>query len=159
MSVTSSQARITAASSFSGARTRGIRAPFVIAIGSAVIGCACLLTLHAQSAVWWIAGAVVCFGPPQGMFSTATQAAIYIQAPANEIGTAAGLQRTAAYIGAIAATSLLGLMYGTRATDAGLHNLALTMGVVTAALFVFTLFDRTLPRGAATTDNAPVPSN
>ncbi len=87
------------------------------------------------------------------MFSTATQATIYLQAPAGEIGTAAGLQRTAAYIGAIAATSLLGLMYGARASDAGLHNLALTMGAVTVALFVFTLFDRTLPRTAVATSN------
>ncbi len=142
---------IAAISSFSGARTKGIRAPFVIAIGSAVIGCACLLFVNAQSAVWWIAAAVVFFGPPQGMFSTATQAAIYIQAPASEIGTAAGLQRTAAYIGAIAATSLLGLVYGTQASDGGLHNLALIMGGVTALLFVFTLFDRTLPRTTVTT--------
>ena len=140
---------VAAASSFSGARTKGIRAPFVIAIGSAVVGCACLCFVDAQSAVWWIAAAVIFFGPAQGMFSTATQAAIYIQAPASEIGTAAGLQRTAAYIGAIAATSLLGLMYGAHASDAGLHNLAITMGVVTAALFVFTLFDRTLPRDTA----------
>ena len=144
---------VAAASSFSGARTKGIRAPFVIAIGSALIGCACLWFVHAQSAVWWIAAAVIFFGPPQGMFSTATQAAIYLQAPAGEIGTAAGLQRTAAYIGAIAATSLLGLMYGAHASDAGLHNLALTMGAVTVALFVFTLFDRTLPRTAVATSN------
>ncbi len=145
---------VAAVSSFTGARTKGIRAPFVIAIGSAVIGCACLWFVDATSAVWWIAAAVIFFGPPQGMFSTATQAAIYIQAPANEIGTAAGLQRTATYIGAIAATSLLGLMYGARATDAGLHNLALTMGVVTALLFVFTLFDRTLPNAEAESTRA-----
>jgi hypothetical protein len=43
------------------------------------------------------------FGLPQGTFSTATQAAIYIQAPAEQIGAAAGLQLTAQYIGAIAA--------------------------------------------------------
>jgi len=137
---------VAAVSSFTGARTKELRAPFVIAIGAAVIGCACLWFVDATSAAWWIAIAVIFFGPPQGMFSTATQAAIYMQAPASEIGTAAGLQRTATYIGAIAATSLLGLMYGARATDNGLHNLALAMGVVTAALFVFTLFDRTLPR-------------
>lgn len=140
---------VAAVSSFTGARTKGIRTPFVIAIGSAVIGCAGLWFVDATSAVWWIAAAVIFFGPPQGMFSTATQAAIYMQAPASEIGTAAGLQRTASYIGAIAATSLLGLLYGARATDGGLHSLALVMGAVTAALFVFTLFDRTLPRATA----------
>jgi len=76
------------------------------------------------------------------------QAAVYIQAPADEIGTAAGLQRTAGYIGAIAATSLLGLMYGKHATDHGLHSLAIVMGVLSAFLFIATIFDRTLPRTA-----------
>ena len=55
--------------------------------------------------------------PPTGLTSTATQAAVYIQAPAAEIGTASGLERTATYIGAITSTSLLGIMYGQHATD------------------------------------------
>jgi sugar phosphate permease len=87
------------------------------------------------------------FGLPQGLFSTATQAAVYIQAPADAIGTAAGLQRTAGYLGAIAATSLLALMYGQRATDHGFHGLAVVLGVLSAFLLVVTIFDRTLPRG------------
>ena len=133
--------------SLAGARTRGIRAPFIVGTGAALIGCLCLLFIDRQTPVWIIAVAVMCFGLPTGLTSTATQAAIYIQAPAAEIGTAAGLQRTAGYIGAISSTSLLSLMYGRRATDHGLHSLAVVMGGLSAVLVVATLFDRTLPRG------------
>ena len=83
-----------------------------------------------------------------GMASTGTQAAIFLQAPASEIGMAAGLQRTFTYVGAIAAASLLGVVFGHRATDHGFHNLAIVMTIMTALLLVFTLLDRTLPRGA-----------
>jgi MFS family permease len=94
-----------------------------------------------------IAAAVMLFGLPTGLTSTATQAAVYIQAPAAEIGTASGLQRTATYIGAITSTSLLGFIYGQHATDHGLHNLAAVMGALSVVLLIGTIFDRTLPRG------------
>ncbi len=138
---------VAALSSLAGARTKGIRAPFIISFASPLIGCVALMFIHGATPVWIIAAAVLLFGPPQGLFSTATQAAIYVQAPPSEIGAAAGLQRTAQYIGAIAATSLLGLLYGRHATDRSFHSLAVIMGCLSALLLVATIFDRTLPRG------------
>jgi MFS family permease len=137
---------IAAVSSLTGARTKGIRAPFLISIAAALIGCIALFFIHSETPIWIIAAAVVFFGVPQGMFTTATQTAVYIQAPLEEIGTAAGLQRTAGYIGAMAATSLLGMVYGAHATDQGLLRLAIIMGVLSAFLLIATIFDRTLPR-------------
>ena len=134
-------------SSLAGARTKGIRAPILVSIGSALLGCVCLVFVDHATPTWIIAVVVMLFGLPQGLFSTATQAAVYIQAPADAIGTAAGLQRTAGYMGAIAATSLLALMYGQRATDHGFHSLAVVLGVLSASLLIVTIFDRTLPRG------------
>ena len=136
-----------ALSSLAGGRTQGIRAPVLVSMGAAVLGCVCLLFVDHATPAWLVAGVVMLFGLPQGVFSTATQALIYIQAPADAIGTAAGLQRTAGYIGAIAATSLLALMYGQRATDHGFHHLAIVLGALSAVLFVVTICDRTLPRG------------
>jgi MFS family permease len=136
-----------ALSSLAGARTKGIRAPILVSIGSALLGSICLLFVDHATPAWIIAVVVMLFGLPQGLFSTATQAAVYIQAPADAIGTAAGLQRTAGYIGAIAATSLLAAMYGHRATDHSFHSLATVLGVLSASLLVVTIFDRTLPRG------------
>lgn len=136
-----------ALSSLVGGRTKGIRAPFIVSIGAALAGCVCLLVIDGSTSAWVIAGAAVLFGLPQGLFSTATQAAVYIQAPPSEIGTAAGLQRTAQYIGAITATSVLGLIYGQHATDRAFHHVLVVMGVLSGVLFVATIFDRTLPRG------------
>jgi hypothetical protein len=72
---------------------------------------------------------------------------VYIQAPAREIGTVSGLQRTATYSGAITSTSLLDVMYGQHATDHFLHNLGVVMGALSVVLLIGTIFDRTLPRG------------
>jgi MFS family permease len=138
-----------ALSSLAGGRTKGIRAPILVSIGCALAGCVCLLFVDHATPAWVIAAVVMIFGLPQGLFSTATQAAIYIQAPADAIGTAAGLQRTAGYIGAITATSLLALMFGHRASDKGFHSLALVLGVISAILLIVTIFDRTLPRSPA----------
>ena len=121
----------------------------IISAVASLIGCVGLLLIDHHSPVWVIAMAVMLFGLPTGMASTATQAAVYIQAPASEIGTASGLQRTATYIGAITATSLLGFVYGQHATDHGLHSLAIVMGVLSAVLVVATILDRTLPGLAA----------
>jgi MFS family permease len=137
---------VAAVSSLVGTRNGSVRTPLLVSIGSSMVGSACLLLLNSSTAAWLMALTVVFFATPNGMFSTATQTAVYMQARADEIGTAAGLQRTAQYLGAIAATSLLGLMYGHHATDHGLHRLALVMGVLSAVLFVGTVFDRTISR-------------
>jgi MFS family permease len=135
---------IAAISSVTGVR-KGIRAPFVVSAGAALAGCIFLLLIDSATSIWLIAAAVMLFGIPQGTFSTATQAAVYLQSPAEEIGTAAGLQRTAQCIGSIIATSLLALVYGQRATDHGLHVLAIVLGVISAVLLVATVFDPTVP--------------
>jgi nicotinamidase-related amidase/predicted MFS family arabinose efflux permease len=141
---------VAAASSLTGVHTKGLRAPFLVSIGAALAGCVCLLLVNSASPIWIVVIAFTFFGVPLGTFSTATQAAVYIQAPAAEIGAAAGLQRTAQYIGGIAAASLLASIYGQRASDHGLHRLAAVMGALGAVLFVVTLFDRTIPRQVST---------
>jgi MFS family permease len=130
------------------ARTKGQRSPFVIAAVGGLLGCVCLMFVHADTPAWFMATAAMFFGVPLGMAPTATQAAIYLQAPAAEIGTAAGLQRTFAYVGAIAATSLLGIFFGHEPSDSGIHSLSIMMACIAGLLLVFTLFDRTLSREA-----------
>jgi MFS family permease len=85
---------------------------------------------------------------PQGICSNANQAAVYVQAPHEEVGTAAGLLRTSQYVGAIVASSFLGLLFGKRPTDHGMHTLAWVMVVLSAGLVIATVADRTLPREA-----------
>lgn len=148
---------VAAVSSITGARTRGLRGPFVVGIGAALVGCICLAGADRDTPIWFLTFAITLFGVPLGSFSTATQAAVYIQAPAAEIGTAAGLQRTATYVGAMAAASLLAMMYGQHATDDGLHGLAAVMGILSGLLLIATLLDRTIPAVAKDDRNSAHP--
>lgn len=137
---------IAAVSSFMGARTRSIRTPFVISTATALIGSLSLFCLDHTSPLWLIGLAVGFFGFPLGMTSTATQAAVYLQAPPDKIGTASGLQRTAGYLGSIASASLLALSFGKQASDSGFHALTLVMTIISAVLLLAVCLDPTLPK-------------
>jgi MFS family permease len=137
------------ATSLLGARTKGIRAPLTAAAALLLAGAGLLLAAGHTTPAFALGAAGALFGLPQGLASTGNQAAVYAQAPPGETGSAAGLQRTAQYLGAITAASLIGLFYGQRATDAGLHEMALTTGGLGVAVLVLTVCDRSLraPRG------------
>lgn len=132
------------ATSLLGARTRGIRAPLITAAALMVTGSGVLLVAGHTAPAVALAAAGALFGLPQGLSSTGNQAAVYAQAPPGQTGNAAGLQRTAQYLGAITAASMIGLFYGQRATDHGLHEMALTSGVLAVAVLVLTVLDRSL---------------
>ncbi|RVU27728.1 MFS transporter [Streptomyces antnestii] len=131
-----------------GARTKGIRAPLTVAclLLTAGAGVLTLVSGDTPLAVLLLAGA--CFGVPQGLIGTSNQAAVARHAPADGIGSAAGLQRTAQYIGAITASSLIAVAYGQRADDGGLHVMASASVVLGLLLIVLTVSDRAL-RGRA----------
>jgi MFS family permease len=133
---------ITAAiASLLGARTKTLRGPLALSAFALLAGCGGLLLLGDGASRLAIGAVGLVFGVAQGASSVANQAAVYEQAPANEIGTAAGLQRTAGYLGAVGASSLLGFFYGKQATTGSLHSLALTMMVLSAILCAVTLLD------------------
>jgi MFS family permease len=129
-----------------GARTKGIRGPLVLGAAAMLAGCTTLLLLTGSTPALLLVMAAMLFGLPQGLNSTANQAAVYSQATAEDVGTAIGLQRTFQYIGAITASSLIGLFYGPRASEAGLHGLAVAMIALSALLLAGTVADRTLAR-------------
>ncbi|SEG13208.1 Predicted arabinose efflux permease, MFS family [Actinacidiphila yanglinensis] len=129
-----------------GARTKGIRAPLTVAAILLVAGSGVLLLSGHTTPAVALGAAGALFGLPQGLTSTGNQAAVYAQAPPGETGSAAGLQRTSQYLGAITAASLIGLFYGQRATDAGLHEMALTSAVLGVAVLALTVADRSLRR-------------
>ncbi|MFF5618097.1 MFS transporter [[Kitasatospora] papulosa] len=127
-----------------GARTKGLRGPLTLAalLLTAGAGILALLSGDTPLAVLLLAGA--CFGAPQGLIGTSNQAAVQAHAPPGSIGAAAGLQRTAQYIGAITASSLIGLAYADATSDAGLHLMAAVSVVLAVLLTVLTLTDRAL---------------
>ena len=91
------------------------------------------------------------FGVPQGLASVSNQAAMYRQAPAGQLGTAAGLSRTSVYLGAIVSSAVIGVTFGAQPTDAGLHRIGWFIALATGTAAVLAFFDRSLrgPSGPA----------
>ena len=135
---------VAAAVSAAAARLRRLRPQLVTGAMALAVVCAGLLVLNARSPLWLLIALSVVFGFQNGVNVVANQAAMYAQAPDGATGAAAGLLRTFMYLGAIASASLIGLCYGRQATDAGLHRLAMILGIAAAALLAVTLADRAL---------------
>ncbi|MER0483809.1 MFS transporter [Streptomyces sp. Edi2] len=131
-----------------GARTKGIRVPLTVAAVCLALGSAVFLLLQGTGPLVALLCAGALFGIPQGLSATGNQTAVYAQAPADGVGAAAGLQRTAQYLGAITASGLIGLLYGQRASDSGLHEIALIGIALGLLLLVLTLADRGLRPGS-----------
>ncbi|GAA5151114.1 MFS transporter [Amycolatopsis dongchuanensis] len=104
------------------------------------------LLLFVDTGTWFVVlvGMTAVFGLGQGLTSVTNQTALYGQAPAEQMGTASGLFRTAQYLGAIAASTLIALCFGRQTTSAGLHHLAWALVGVGVVLFAVTAFDRGL---------------
>jgi MFS family permease len=103
-----------------------------------------LMITHASS-IYLLIGMTLLFGFTNGLSSFANQAALYLQAPAEDIAVAAGLYRTSAYVGAIFSSSLIGITFGKAATDGGLHWLAWILGAIGVIVVLLALLDRKLP--------------
>nr|WP_234434263.1 MFS transporter [Streptomyces sp. NRRL F-5126] len=133
-----------------GARTKGIRGPLALAAVLLLGGASLLVFVGSGTPLILLLVAGACFGIPQGLIGTSNQAAVQSYSPPGSIGSAAGLQRTAQYIGAIAASSLIALAYGRQAGDGGLHLMAAVSACLGVLLIVVTLTDRALRGGART---------
>jgi MFS family permease len=86
----------------------------------------------------------IVFGIAMGAAATGNQTALYAQAPAEQLGIASGLLRTFGYVGSIASATISGIAFRTRVSDAGLHQISLTLIVVGAVVLLATVFDRQL---------------
>lgn len=149
-----------AACSLLGARTKGIRGPLTLAAVLLLAGGGVLTLADSGTPLAVLLLASVLFGLPQGLAGTGNQAAVAAQAPAGAMGAAAGLQRTAQYLGAITASSLIALFYGRRADDAGLHLIAVTVAGLSLALLVLTVTDRALRgRSSPATGRTQLPTD
>jgi MFS family permease len=136
------------AAAFSG-RATGIKARLVIVAVALIGGSALLLFVHDGTGVVALLALAALFGLAQGLTSVANQMTLYQEAPAEQMGTASGLFRTAQYLGAIIAATLIALCYGPHADSAGLHRLALALIAITGVLFVVTVADRGLRTAGA----------
>jgi len=132
--------------SFLVARKTAVRGPLIVAAVVPIVGGALLLFLGVGSPWWLLVLAPALFGVPQALASVSNQAALYRVVPAEYIGTAAGLSRTSVYIGAIAASSLIGGVFGQAPTTPDLHVLAWVIVGVAVLVSVLTIADRALAK-------------
>jgi MFS family permease len=91
---------------------------------------------------------VIAVGLAQGA-SSSNQIALYSQAPAAVLGTAAGLMRAFGYLGSIGSSAITGIVFHTRVTDAGVTTIAWVMVGLSVVLLALTIFDRSLGRTSA----------
>jgi MFS family permease len=141
-----------------------VRGPLIVAGVSLVVAAIGVLLLTTRSPVVLIVAVTVIFGIALGAGAPGNQTALYHQASASQVGTAAGLFRTFAYIGSIASSAITGIVFRTSVTDHGLHVIAIILVALGAVVLVMTLVDRqlTTPRlenltAAAATQGAATP--
>ncbi|BDZ52180.1 hypothetical protein GCM10025867_44210 [Frondihabitans sucicola] len=125
-----------------------VRTPLVLAGVALVLTAVVALFVTGSSSVLVLVGMSLLLGFANGFSGFANQAALYVQTSAEDIAVAAGLYRTFAYLGAIFSSSLIGLTFGSRATDAGLHSLAWVLGALGLAVVLLVVADRRIPRVA-----------
>ena len=137
-----------------------IRVPLVAAAVSCLVASAGVLMLSQSTALIWIVIVTLVFGITLGTGASANQTALFTQVTTDQIGTASGLFRTFGYIGSIASSALIAIVFRTRVTDHGLHVIALIMVAVSAVALVATVADRqimTRPRAQREPASPPAP--
>ncbi|WP_344864241.1 MFS transporter [Amycolatopsis ultiminotia] len=127
-------------------RPTGVRARLLVVAIALVAGSVAMLFVDGSTWLAGLLGVVAVFGLAQGLTSVANQTTLYREAPAATIGTASGLFRTAQYLGAIVASTVIAQCYGGHADSAGLHRLAVVLLVISGLLLVVTVADRGLRR-------------
>jgi len=89
-----------------------------------------------------IAAVMLVFGLVMGLFSVSNQTALYSQAPANIIGTAAGLLRTFAYLGPTGSSVVTGIVFRLTVNVQGLHIMAWLFVAAGVVVLAMTIADR-----------------
>jgi MFS family permease len=118
-----------------GSKLRPKTALFIGCTG-ALVGVVLLLGLHAYSTAYAILAVGAVLGIPNGMNPVSEQATLALHAQVTYMGVASGLLRTAGYIGAMLASSLIAVTFYRGAGDAALHTLALALIAIAALLVI-----------------------
>lgn len=121
-----------------------VRGPLIAAAVSSIVGSIGVLFLNTSTPIIWIVIITLIFGVTWGTAVSGSQTALYVQVSAEQIGTASGLFRTFGYVGSIASSAIIGIMFHQKVTDAGMHHIAMMMIVVSIIALVMTIADRQL---------------
>jgi MFS family permease len=118
-----------------------LRAPLLIAGVTCLAGSACVLLITSSTPLALIVLVTLVFGVTLGTGASANQTALYAQVDAEQIGTASGLFRTFGYIGSIASSAIISIVFHAGVSDHGLHLIAVVMTAVSVVALVLTVAD------------------
>jgi hypothetical protein len=89
-----------ALSALAAGHMKGIRNPLIFGTVGLLFAAGCIVLITSGTSTMLLMLLILPFGFAQGVCSNANQAAVYLQAPHEQIGTAAGLLRASLYMGA-----------------------------------------------------------
>ncbi|HEY2637283.1 MAG TPA: MFS transporter [Solirubrobacteraceae bacterium] len=118
---------------------RGPKPAIVIGAAALGAGAAGLLTVGAHESLVLTGVVLAVFGSAGGFNNLGLQAALYAAVDQRDTSAAAGLFQTCRYLGAIAATSLLGIAFAHGIGTSELHVVGVVLVVLAAAALVMAL--------------------
>ncbi|WP_063713193.1 MFS transporter [Nocardia jiangxiensis] len=123
-----------------------VRGPLVLGAASLVVASGAVALFTSTTPLVAIIGVTLLFAVTLGTTTVSNQTALYVQAPAEQVGTAAGLFRTFGYLGSIASATITGTVFRHDVTDSGLHVTAAILAGVSIVVLALTVLDRSLAK-------------
>ncbi len=124
----------------------GVRPALLAGACAMVAGTLLMLTFSPSTPLWAVLPVTVVLGIPIGFNNLGLQSALYDVSDPARTGAAAGLFQTFRFIGAVLATSLLGIVFAEGVDSAGLHELALVLAGVSVVVLLGSLRAGVRPR-------------
>ena len=121
-----------------------IRGPLIAGAAACLAGAAGVLFLTTSTPIIWILIVTLAFGVALGAAASGNQTALYTQAASDQLGTASGLFRTFGYVGSIASSAVISIVFHNSVSDHGLHVIAVIMIAASAVTLLITVIDRRL---------------
>ncbi|WP_374210959.1 MFS transporter [Streptomyces sp. MCA2] len=134
-----------------------VRMPLVVAAVSCLAASAGVCALNTSTPIAWIVVITLLFGVTLGTTISANQTALYTQVTADQIGTAAGLFRTFGFLGSIASSALISVVFHTQVNDHRLHVIALIMVLVSVLGLIIVVTDRKIMTRVPVRPDDPAP--
>jgi MFS family permease len=133
----------------------GVRRVLIAGVVLLSVAAAALWLLTASFAVLLVLALTALLGVPYGAVAIASNQGLYVSAAPGDRGVAAGIYQTCRYVGAIGATVMIGIFYGTGVNQENWGRMVLVMLGLCAVTFVVSLLWRErkagqgggLPRG------------
>ena len=125
-------------------RNTKLYVPLIFTAALPMVACLLMQLLSAQSSLVLLIVIFTVFGIPHGLGTVSNQAAVYRQAPLDQMGNASGLSRASIHIAAVIASCIIAVVFGDVATDAGIHTIAWIILGLDGICLLLTLFDRDL---------------